>query len=236
LDADDTLYPEAVEQQVAQSESLSDSCQIVFGDARYVRPDSSVSHETSFSVGSDTENPILYILTRNLRTPLPLHQRSMLEAVDGFDESLPRAQEYDLHFRLTAHGARFVYRPTWVVRVLGHDDPDRISNQDHFSKYPRGRLERIQERAEVAESLDLLDEALRICLALGAWHGGRKAVRAGFPKIADEYFELARSLHNDHVASSSQVYRWIAKSLGPHAAEWLVERVRSVQDLYLLSR
>jgi hypothetical protein len=97
-----------------------------------------------------------------------------------------------------------------------------------FSKYPRGRLERIQERAEVAESLDLLDEALRIRLARGAWHGGRKAVRAGFPKIADEYFDFARSLHDGHVASTSLMYGWTAKSMGPHTAEWLVEQVRSV--------
>jgi hypothetical protein len=61
------------------------------------------------------------------------------------------------------------------------------------------------------------------------------ALRRGFTDIANEYFELARSLHDDHVASTSNVYRWIAKSIGPHAAEWLVERARSLWSLRSLS-
>ena len=228
LDADDTLYPAALQQQVRQTAALPEPEQVAFGDAQYVRPDGSVSRETHFS-DMDYDNRLLRVLKWNLPTPLPLHQRSYLEAVGGFDESLPRAQEYDLHFRLAIHGVRFTYCPVRVTRIYQHDGSDRISNQDHFPRYPRGRLERIRSRKEAAQEANLLNDALRIHFARASWHAGRMALRRGFVDIANEYFELARSLHEDHVASTSKVYRWIAKSIGPHAAEWLVERTRSMQ-------
>ncbi|PSQ96742.1 MAG: family 2 glycosyl transferase [Bacteroidetes bacterium SW_9_63_38] len=229
LDADDWLYPGAIEHQVAQTAALQESHHVVFGDAEYVTPKGTVVRETTFEAVPDEDNRILHILQRNLQTALPLHRRELLEAVGGFDESLPRAQEYDLHFRLTGHGARFVYRPALIVRVLEHGDPDRISNQDHFSGSPRGRLERIQHRATVAEECGLLDERLRAHLARDAWHGGRKALRAGFSLVADEYFETAKSLHeNDYIASSSEIYRWMVKLAGPQLSERLVTFARRV--------
>jgi glycosyltransferase involved in cell wall biosynthesis len=234
LDADDELYPDALRQQVNQTTALSEPTHVVFGDAQYVRPNGSVSRETNFS-NETFENRLLRVLKWNLQTSLPLHQRSYLEAVGGFDDSLPRAQEYDLHFRLAIHGVRFTYRPARVTRILQHDEPDRISNQDHFSRHPRGRLERIRSRTEAAQEANLLNDALRIHFARASWHAGRMALRRGFTDIADEYFELARSLHDDHVASTSIVYRWIAKGIEPHTAEWLVDRARSLQSLYSLS-
>lgn len=232
LDADDTLYPEAIEQQVEQSAALSGSQRTVFGDAKHVKPDGSVSRETDFSNG-ECENRILHILKMNLQTSLPLHNRFHLEAVGGFDETLPRAQEYDLHFRLAADGVQFTYRPAQIVRVLEHEGADRISNQDHFSSHPRGRLGRIRKRARIAEEQGLLDASLRTHLARASWHAGRMAVRRGFSSVADDYFDLAQSLHRKHIASTSDAYRWAVRWLGPHVAEWLVQQVRSVHALRL---
>jgi hypothetical protein len=212
------LCTDALRQQVEQVATLSEPAQVVFGDAQYVRPDGSVSWETDFS-GEAPENRLLRVLTWNLQTSLPLHQRSYLEAVGGFDESLPRAQEYDLHFRLAVHGVRFTYRPVYVTRILQHGGEERISNQNHFSKNPTGRLQRIRERATMAEKVGLLDDKLRRFLAQAAWHGGRMALRQGFSSISAEYFRLARSLHEDHIASSSKVYRGAVHVTNPNIAE-----------------
>jgi uncharacterized pyridoxamine 5'-phosphate oxidase family protein len=228
LDADDRMCLESVEKQVNQSVKLSKSHKIVFGNAKYVNSDNKVIKKTNFEEENRITNPLLRIRSMNIQTSLPLHKKKLLEKVNGFDESLTRGQEYDLHFRLVASGVRFVYWPTWVVRVLCHDGTDRISTQDHFSEDPRGRLRRIRERVEVAEECNLLDNDLRRNFARSAWHAGRMAVRKGFQHIAEEYFTAARSLHPDHIASSSQIYRSMVRVADPQVAEWVAVKAKSV--------
>jgi hypothetical protein len=147
--------------------------------------------------------------------------------VNGFDEGLPRAQEYDLHFRLAARGgATFQYHARPITRIRVHEGAERISNQDHFPDDPTGRLKRIRKRAAQAKEVGLLDDPLRRFLAQDAWHAGRMALRHGVPSIGGEYFQLARSLHDDHMASSSTVYRWLVRLTNPRIAERFAEWLR----------
>jgi glycosyltransferase involved in cell wall biosynthesis len=227
LDADDTLFPDAVKEQVQQAVASDREDNIVFGDAHYVKVDGSLQRKTSFGPPAEKENRLLYILRRNVQTSLPLHRRHLLEAVNGFDEGLPRAQEYDLHFRLAAQGgATFQYHAQPITRILVHEGAERISNQDHFPDDPTGRLKRIRKRAAQAKEVGLLDNPLRRFLAQDAWHAGRMALRHGVPSIGGEYFQLARSLHDDHMASSSTVYWWLVRLANPRIAERIAGWIR----------
>jgi glycosyltransferase involved in cell wall biosynthesis len=233
LDADDTLFSDAVKEQVQQAVASDRENSIVFGDAHYVQTDGSLRRKTSFGPPAENENRLLYILRRNVQTSLPLHRRHLLEAVDGFDEGLPRAQEYDLHFRLaTQGGATFQYHAQPITRILVHEDAERISNQDHFPDDPTGRLKRIRKRAVQAKEVGLLDDPLRRFLAQDAWHAGRMALRHGVPSIGGEYFQLARSLHDDHMASSSAVYRGLVRLTNPRIAERFAEWLRRARESF----
>ena len=60
-------------------------------------------------------------------------------------------------------------------------------------------------------------------LARGAWLGGRKALRIGRPEIADQYFELARSIDPANCVNGSLGYRTLVSLLGAHTAETVVD-------------
>ena len=57
----------------------------------------------------------------------PLHRRHFIEQIGGFDEKMPRGQEYDLHFRLANAGCEFVYCPVYTFSYRSHDSIFRIS-------------------------------------------------------------------------------------------------------------
>lgn len=229
LDADDTLYIDAIEKQVAQSEERDDNDHVVFGDARYVTEEGTIVNEEKKPSrdGNVTEDE--YLLANNIQTARPLHRRALLQAVGGFDEELPRAQEYDLHLRLALHGARFIYCPGQVVTVQVHEGHDRISNQNFFREQPRSRLSRLKDRISMIESADAMTEGIRKQMAHDAWFGGRMALQAGHRGVAVEYFGLAQAMHSDPIQSPSTLYRWAVRFWGPYMAERLVSLARNLR-------
>jgi len=231
LDADDLLPEEAIATQVQQAKKIEENEAIVFGDSRQVNQSGNIQGRSSFRSLRESEDPISYILTVNPGVSFPLHRREHLCEIGGFDEELPWAEDYDLHLRLHLAGFLLRYRPGVVVVVREHDGEDRLTNrkqrefeQDPFSFYRRvrNREQKIREgrRGELSESV-------RQHLAKGFWTGGRQALKAGHPKIAKRYFSHAWELHSQPMATSSAIYRWCVKLLGPQIAERLVERVRA---------
>ena len=98
LDDDDVWYPEKLERQVACFASADPSVALVYGGWRYVFEDGTV--ELVMPTGSEHRPPAL--LQRNAigSTSLVMCRRSALLAVDGFDETLPAMQDFDLYIRL----------------------------------------------------------------------------------------------------------------------------------------
>lgn len=127
LDADDILLPEKIEKQMPAL--LSGVADVVvckgtlFGDGRPERP---IKKPTPDPSGID---PVEYVLKYPIGTERPLYRRSFVEKVQGYRESLPRAQDWDFNVRVAAAGARFSLVDEILVRHRHHDSPTRITRQ-----------------------------------------------------------------------------------------------------------
>lgn len=218
LDADDVLLEDTVRTQVEQARLLSGERAIVFGDAHYVDGELNVQERTGFRSRECNEDPIVYILKVNPQTSLPLHRREFLAEVDGFDERLRWAEDYDLHLRLHLAGIHLHYQPVEVTQVRRHGGEDRLTNRK-ASEDGWGGVRRIERRVEMIRRAGKLAEPVRRILAQGSWHVGRSQLRAGRPDIAEECFDRARTLHPQCAAHTSRAYRWCVRLFGPAAAE-----------------
>jgi hypothetical protein len=99
LDSDDRLLPTALEAGLACLSARPD-CAFVYGGYRLISEDGR-------AIGPDyvdliDGDPHLAFMRRGISTPsMALFRRDCLLAVDGFDESLRRAEDRDLYLRMT---------------------------------------------------------------------------------------------------------------------------------------
>ena len=228
LDADDELHEEAVQSQIQQSVQAPQQNTIFFGDARFVNPSARWDKKSRYRKKRKGESRVGYIMDVNPQTSMPLHRRLHLQKIGGFDESLPRSQEYDLHIRLAVAGVTFCYRPAPVAKIRWHSGGSRITNQNFFERNPRGRLQRIRKWRELIEEENMLDDQVRQILARRAWAGGRIALRQGYLDVAKEYFSCARNLHREPVAGASGAYRSVVRLAGPRVAEHVASWAREL--------
>jgi len=232
LDADDVLPEDAIQTQVEQLKSLDCERASVFGDAQLIDASGEVLRHASFRRKRDGEDPILYALTVNPGTQYPLHRREHLIEIGGFDESLPWAEDYDLHLRLQLAGIHLEYHPTDVVHVRLHGGDDRLTNrkESEFHRNPEAAFARGLDRERKIREVypNGLTEPVREHLSRGMWSSGRKALKAGHPDVAQKYFEHAKDLHPHAIGSDSWAYRLSVRLFGPEVAESLVMKVRNV--------
>lgn len=131
LDADDILMPTCLEEQVQQIQTLQ-SNQIPFGYygnvnetgnliSIYKYPESSIKFLSADSVAFFVDNWRILI-------SCPLHRREQLILIHGFDETLSRSQELDLHFRLALADVKFVFFETYTFQYRDYVSSDRISS------------------------------------------------------------------------------------------------------------
>jgi glycosyltransferase involved in cell wall biosynthesis len=126
LGADDRLLPNALESGLACMATHPD-CAFVYGGHRLISED-------GHSLWCDIVRPIegdghLALLRRNLAgSPVAvLFRRDCLLAVNGFDESLRRCEDYDLYLRLASKYPIASY-PTIVAEYRKHD---QATSTDH---------------------------------------------------------------------------------------------------------
>ena len=138
LDADDVLESECLRSQVKQIETLS-SRQIPFGDYYNIDKDGMVLSKYIFNRKRDLSADSVYFFFTEWRVLIsaPLHRAELLREIGGFDESLKRGQEFDLHLRLALVDVEFVYRPCNTFRYREHHSATRISETSKL-----GTLER----------------------------------------------------------------------------------------------
>jgi glycosyltransferase involved in cell wall biosynthesis len=234
LDADDMLPEHAVETQVSQIREINRERASVFGDSLQIGPEGIVIGHSSFRQMRDEEDPISYILKVNPGVSYPLHRRKYLEEIGGFDEGLPWAEDYDLHLRLHLAGILMQYRTANVVRVRQHEDDNRLTNRKtkEFEETPWAPYKRARDREQkIREACEgSLSDAVSQHLAKGFWSSGRQAIKSGHTHIAKKYFDHARELHSQPIASPSRLYHMAVRMLGPTNTEHLVQWVRRVQQ------
>jgi len=232
LDADDILVRDAIEAQMSAAQS-ADEGTIVCGDWGAMDSDGENRQTGYYPFPKQREPSICHLLRSNIQTMSPLHRRAHLERVGGFDERFStRGQEYQLHFRLTLEGHTFQYVDHVVGYARQHESPSRIGNRSPFRDDPTRGLWKTRERHRMitekmgSEAPDCAFSAL----ARGAWRSGRKALRIGRPDIADQYFELARSIDPENCVNGSEGYRTLVSLLGARTAERVVDTKETIME------
>lgn len=119
LDADDRLLPHALESSMACAVARPD-CAFVYGGHRRI-------YENGAAQGADRfddvgPSPHLALLRGNLigMHATVLYRRNRLVEANGFDESLPRCEDYDLYLRL-AQKFQIAGHPVTVAEYRWHD-------------------------------------------------------------------------------------------------------------------
>jgi len=124
LDSDDQWLPTKLDRQLEVFERSRDALGLVYTGVERVFPDGSVSrHIPRRRIDLSTA-----LLTENVvgETSLGMVPRSVLDAVDGFDESLPSCQDLDLWLRICERFSADVV-PDVLVRISNGDDSGRIT-------------------------------------------------------------------------------------------------------------
>lgn len=104
LDADDLLDPRKLELQTEVLRVAGTDLVISFG--KMVDFQSGRILRECCRPVSETDDFLVHVLHGNVTTVSPLHRRGLLTQVQGFREDLNGSQEFDLHLRLAAKGAR----------------------------------------------------------------------------------------------------------------------------------
>jgi glycosyltransferase involved in cell wall biosynthesis len=104
LDSDDRLLPEALEAGVKELEAHP-ACAFVFGRHMLIETDGSSlgSPSPPYTGGTDYYEALLRDSYPGLHAVM--FRRAVLEAVGGFDASLPAAEDYDLYLRVASNFA-----------------------------------------------------------------------------------------------------------------------------------
>lgn len=203
LDADDILEPKCLEMQVGQIEALS-ARQIPFGDYYNVDKDGHVLNQYVFNREDELKEDEVYFFFSDwhILITAPLHRTELLREIGGFNESLKRGQESDLHMRLALADVQFVYQPCMTFRYRDHNAASRISE-----KYQEGTKNRHLywiQRAHICEDLFIKK------------YGTVPAKY--FTYFADTWFDYARNLFAIGNRTDGIEYLKKARKYGLHTA------------------
>jgi glycosyltransferase involved in cell wall biosynthesis len=139
------------------------------------------------------------------------YRRELVRAIGGYRADLWQSEDYDFHVRLAAKTKRFEILEEPLVRIRLRSD---------------GRSRRITEVYESAiKAVKLLSEELprayRLELANAAARFGSQLYQIGEKDTARQGFELARQLGPPALDDRSPLPRFLARSVGLEATEWL---------------
>lgn len=193
LDADDMLVADAVTRRV---EHMTEEVAAVFGDRLLIDGGDLVIRSMTKShpaKGWGKKHPGVYMLAPGIHTAEPLHKRSAVCNIGGFDELLPQQQEADLHLRLYLAGCRMHYSPTPVVMFRHYRSASRISqsnwwdyDEDRFIKIACQRVYLSTTRANASDV-----SALRESVASMLYGVAVQFAKAGRDGLARRYVTAA---------------------------------------------
>jgi hypothetical protein len=224
LDADDLLHASKLEEQVPVS--LARLGDIIYCNWETVAADGSYRKvSTSERDGLDS---VVCALKYQIPTLTPLHWKRTLLSVGGFRESLPCAQERDLHIRLASSGVRFRHLPKvlcTIRRTSGSlsEDATRVLDQHLETAFIACGI--LRESGELTNERAL---ALAGFLARDA----RTYLKLGEATKAQRYFSAAQQLHEGGGLEMAYgtATRLLLSWLGPAPTELVAGLARNLLD------
>ena len=169
----------------------------------------------------DGEDPVVFCLENQLQTSSPLHRRSKLVEIGGFNEALPCSQERDLHLRLVCTGVKFVHHSEQLYRVRRQS----ASLSSDFDKILEQHLTIFLNAKEVLERNNGMTKDRQLAIAQALSYDGRLCVRRGMYELARKYFDAAGAVAS--LGATLGFRRWYSRSLataiGPVKAERLLQ-------------
>ena len=221
LDGDDTLEPDCVLNQVA---FMANRNVVIFGDYCFLNEDGLISPSNSHKDLSGLQKGDCASLSTFLESAVlistTLYSRSALRQINGFDISIERFQEIDLHLRLYFSGIRFEYHPGLCFSYRVHNSPSRISvarKKDAFYWHFH-RFEQLVNDVQAGKQLETWSES-RLVLGRLAWRIGRKKARMGAPYDAKRFFNLAIKTGGSKILQGRPIYKSLVRLFGPIWAE-----------------
>ncbi|MBX3437092.1 MAG: glycosyltransferase [Planctomycetaceae bacterium] len=159
-----------------------------------------------------------------IQTSAPLHRRDNLQAVGGFDEHLPCAQERDLHLRLACQGLEFEHLDESLVthrRRAGSLSSDTLRVFDQH-------LAITMRAFDILKAHGTATEERRRALAGLLARDARYYLTCGVTDRAMAYFATAKEIHPDGGIDHaySRPTRWLRRLVGPTLTEKLVQQKR----------
>lgn len=190
LDSDDLLHPGKLERMVPVA--MKDTqVHIVVCDWECVAVGKTASELQRLGDLGECKDHVVWCTHHRLPTCAPLHWKSVLLSVGGFDEDLPCSQERDLHLRLACHGFEFIHIREALVKVRRRANSLSSDSIKVLRQHRRivGKAHELLK--ELGGEKDIRAEALAGLLARDA----REFLRVGLRKEANEYFLAAHSIH-----------------------------------------
>jgi glycosyltransferase involved in cell wall biosynthesis len=220
LDADDWLYPQKIERQMAAWKAQPDATPICDWDV--INVTTGMTQRNTCPESCD--DSLRTLLEHSLPTQSPLHRREALNRVGGFLEGLPCSQERDLHLRLASYGWKLkrIPEPLFAVRRLEgsvSSSFERVLDQ-HLALAGRVREILFQQGTWTDEN--------SCALATFLARDGRHYAKLQCWEKAQACFAAAKEMHSSGgiAAAFGASARWLARSIGPIPTERLLSIVR----------
>jgi glycosyltransferase involved in cell wall biosynthesis len=234
LDGDDILLPDSIERQVLQASKLTDDLPaIIYGDPIRIDRQGNLLPSYPLQPRQATIDPIEQILSNCPLTSCPLHQKDYLAAIGGFDPTLTRGQEHDLHLRLVLSGVKFMHDPHPVYSYREYNDPDRISNRGYTQRSALVDYDTIERHIQLIQQYTgtNLTPQVSSVLAQRLWRSGRSVLRSGAVAEANLYFSKARQLAAKTCVVGQTPYPMLVQLFGTEFAEFLFSRVKNLSKM-----
>jgi len=161
------------------------------------------------------------LIGQNILTGRVVHYTQNVRDIGGFDESLPRGQEFDLHVRMALHGVQFRSLGEDILEYRRHQSSTRISGGGFRGQDPlyylvlhRKHREMLHQQFGASWPPDIAPR-----MARRLWEIGRGLLRENDAKTAMNYFQEARSLTDHKFVPGPKAYRTLVQLVGPRWAE-----------------
>lgn len=227
LDADDLLSENKIEIQLPFL--ISDQADLVFckgyifGDGKGLRPKKSIIKNP---VNVD---PFIYCLEQGLSTHAPLHRRTLLEKISGFNEALPKAQEMDLHIRLGAINVRIMLLDQLLCTTRHHDGSRITRNptpKDYMLRFHLNLAYTLLSQQEIYD----MTKSRQKALASKIFQYSIYAFRNGEEALAQEGFDFSLSLESNPHYNERVWYKTLVSIIGILNAEKCLKSIRRIRD------